>query len=143
METLIRKLRQNRQELVKTLSSGSKFGHNEVKSESLILEEMDKTLDQMENRLSYTNLGILHRFFNSKSDANKYLTAEKQEELENDFDEWMSKNGEYNNFKASVEPAIRYLLQNCDPYTKIYIDYSRAELVQSRNSHNLNNEIPD
>lgn len=31
---------------------------------------------------------VLHEFFNSRSDANKYLTASQQEELEKDFEEW-------------------------------------------------------
>ena len=46
-------------------------------------------------------------------------------------------------FKKAVEPAIRYLLKNHDPHTKIIIDYSNAELVQSQKCCNLNNEIPD
>jgi len=32
---------------------------------------------------------ILNEFFNNNSDANKYLTAEKQEDLENDFFEFL------------------------------------------------------
>ena len=31
---------------------------------------------------------LLNSFFNSKSDVNKYLTAEQQEELEKQFGEW-------------------------------------------------------
>jgi len=31
---------------------------------------------------------LLHEFFNSKSDANKFLTAEQQEGLENDYQDW-------------------------------------------------------
>lgn len=31
---------------------------------------------------------LLHEFFNSRSDANKYLEASKQEDLEKDFDVW-------------------------------------------------------
>lgn len=46
-------------------------------------------------------------------------------------------------FKKAVEPAIRYLLNNHNPHTKIIIDYSNAELVQSQKCCNLNNEIPD
>ena len=48
-----------------------------------------------------------------------------------------------NEFKKAVEPAIRYLLKNHDPHTKIIIDYSNAELVQGQKCCNLNNEIPD
>lgn len=32
---------------------------------------------------------LLERFFQSKSDANKYLTATEQEDLENDFKLWV------------------------------------------------------
>jgi len=34
----------------------------------------------------YRNL--LNEFFNSKSDANKYLSAEQQEDLETEFSKW-------------------------------------------------------
>ena len=46
-------------------------------------------------------------------------------------------------FNKAVEPAIRYLLKNHNPNTKIYIDYSGAELLEGQITHNLNNEIPD
>lgn len=46
-------------------------------------------------------------------------------------------------FKKAVEPAIRYLLQNHNPHTKIYIDYERAELLKGEKCHNLNSEVPD
>ncbi len=46
-------------------------------------------------------------------------------------------------FKEAVEPAIRYLLKNHNPHTKIYIDYSTAELLCGEKCHNLNNEITD
>jgi hypothetical protein len=51
--------------------------------------------------------------------------------------------GDKSNFQKAVEPAIRYLFKNHDPYTKIYIDYSSAELLQEQRCHNLNSEIPD
>lgn len=46
-------------------------------------------------------------------------------------------------FNKAVEPAIRYLLQNHNPYTKIYIDYENAELLEGVKSYNLKNEVPD
>lgn len=92
MKNLISKLRTNRQELITTLGSGGKYGTTNVKCEKLILEEIDKTLDEMDNMLSDSSVGMLHKFFNSKSDANKFLTAEQQEELENDFDQWLFNN---------------------------------------------------
>lgn len=35
---------------------------------------------------------LLNSFFNHKSDANKYLTAEQQEDLEKEFGEWCADN---------------------------------------------------
>ncbi len=32
---------------------------------------------------------LLHEFFNSESDANKYLDTTQQENLENEFNEWV------------------------------------------------------
>lgn len=46
-------------------------------------------------------------------------------------------------FNKAVEPAIRYLLQNHNPHTKIYIDYENAQLLEGVKSYNLNNEVPD
>lgn len=46
-------------------------------------------------------------------------------------------------FDKAVEPAIRYLLKNHNPHTKIYIDYDNAELLEGVKCHNLNNEVPD
>lgn len=48
-----------------------------------------------------------------------------------------------NDFDKAVEPAIRFLLRHHNPHTKIYIDYSGAELLQGQMCHNLNSEIPD
>ena len=46
-------------------------------------------------------------------------------------------------FDKAVEPAIRFLLRHHNPHTKIFIDYSSAELLQGQMCHNLNNEVPD
>lgn len=46
-------------------------------------------------------------------------------------------------FEKAVEPAIRYLFKNHHPHTKIYIDYSSAELLEGQKCHNLNDEVPD
>jgi len=49
-------------------------------------------------------------------------------------------NKEFNN---AVEPAIRYLLQNHNPHTSIYIHYDNAELLTGEKCHNLSSEVPD
>lgn len=92
MEQLISKLRTNLQEMTRNLNGGLKFGGKDLKDASTILNEMDEIIDELENCQLFKNKGILHNFFNSKSDANKYLTASQQEELEKDFDEWVSLN---------------------------------------------------
>lgn len=46
-------------------------------------------------------------------------------------------------FDSAVEPAIRYLLKNHNTHTKIYIDYSVAELLYGQKTHILEDEIPD
>lgn len=46
-------------------------------------------------------------------------------------------------FSTAVQPAIRYLLQNHSPHTRIYIDYENAELLEGVKSHNLKNEVLD
>lgn len=61
----------------------------------------------------------------SKLDINERFTADK-----NDFDK-------------AVEPAIRFLLRNHNPHTKIYVNYSGAELLQGQMVHSLSSEIPD
>lgn len=48
-----------------------------------------------------------------------------------------------NGFEKSVEPAIRYLLKNHNPHTKIFIDYDNAELLIGDKNHSLTNEVPD
>jgi hypothetical protein len=46
-------------------------------------------------------------------------------------------------FNAAVEPAIRYLLQNHNSHTSIYIHYETAKLLSGEKCHNLSSEIPD
>lgn len=57
--------------------------------------------------------------------------------IENPFEQ------NFTDFEKAVNPAIRYLFKNHNPHTKIYIDYSSAELLQGQQCHNLNNEVPD
>ena len=52
----------------------------------------------------------------------------------------LNNNKEFNN---AVEPAIRYLLQNHNPHTSIYIHYDTAELLSGEKCHNLSSEVPD
>lgn len=60
--------------------------------------------------------------------------------------EWLElkiNNSTNESFESAVEPAIRYLFKNHHPHTKIYINYSTAELLEGQQCHNLNNEVPD
>lgn len=55
-----------------------------IYSEKEIKEKViDEYPEQFEN--------LLHEFFNQKSDINKYLTAEQQEGMENEFYEFINK----------------------------------------------------
>lgn len=73
---------------------------------------------------------LIQLIFASEKQQNKLGVKNPFEEVQNDFDK-------------AVEPAIRYLLKNHNPHTKIYIDYSSAELLQGQQCHNLNKEVPD
>lgn len=74
----------------------------------------------------------------------------------NDIENWIEEQVKYyfpgstfaktykgDTFEIAVEPAIRFLFKNHNPHTKIFIDYSNAELLSGEQCHNLNNEIPD
>lgn len=54
---------------------------------------------------------ILADFFNSKSDANKYLTAEQQEDLENDFQEYVTREPKQRN---PTRYELQAMLQKMD-----------------------------
>lgn len=60
------------------------------------------------------------------------------DEMENNLTDFID-----DDFKKATAPAIRFLFKNHDPHTKIYIDYSSAELLQGQRCCNLNDEIPD
>ena len=71
------------------------------------------------------------------------LFNEVADELINKLDIKERFTGDKSDFDKAVEPAIRFLLRHHNPHTKIYIDYSGAELLQGQMCHNLDNEIPD
>lgn len=71
------------------------------------------------------------------------LFNEVADELINQLDIKERFTADKSDFDKAVEPAIRFLLRHHSPHTKIYIDYSGAELLQGQMCHNLNNEIPD
>lgn len=84
-------------------------------------------------------------------DADTIKKREKKEEKrifdpenqQNQLETQNSVNKDYSDFDKAVEPAIRYLFKNHHPHTKIYIDYSNAELLEGQKTHNLNEEVPD
>lgn len=100
METLIRKLSLLRQEII-----------NNKRNMNDILNDMDTVIVEMENLIDCSNDNIRPNIF--KHDT--YLTSK-------DFDICVKNNENKNSFKEAVEPAIRYLLENCNPHSKIYID---------------------
>lgn len=57
------------------------IGEMPINHKSLKERVIDDYPEQFEN--------LLHEFFNRKSDSNKYLTAEQQEELEDEFSDFI------------------------------------------------------
>lgn len=104
MENYLKKLRELREELVRSQRYNYVATRSVVKPFDKCIEEMDSVLDEMENNLTHIS----------------------------DDD-----------FKKATAPAIRYLFKNHDPHTKIFIDYSSAELLQGQRCCNLDEEIPD
>jgi hypothetical protein len=51
----------------------------------------------------------LHDFFNHKSDANKYLTASQQEDLEKDFESWTN-SADVNTTSIAIKITLPFLL---------------------------------
>ena len=100
METLIEKI-------IKILSQKSTEQHNPIvrrEFESAINDIRNEVFDEIKLFEKYeyaynisfgivvtetTPCDLLHEFFNSKSDANKYLNAEQQEDVENEFSEYV------------------------------------------------------
>ena len=75
-------------------------------------------------------VSLIQTIFDPENKPNQLGVKNPFEQAQDDFDK-------------AVEPAIRYLFKNHNPHTKIYIDYSSAELLQGQQCHNLNEEVPD
>ncbi len=67
----------------------------------------------------------------------QYLTIDQWAEL------FLDEPKEDSEFEKAVKPAIRYLLKNYNPHTKIMIDYDTAELLSGEAVVSLSNEVPD
>jgi len=66
------------------------FGCIHCKEDSeIVIEDMTLFVDGMSDLFQKNITGLLHKFFNSKSDANKYLEASQQESLEMDFNAYI------------------------------------------------------
>lgn len=96
--------------------------YRELHTDEMDLEQMPQIIDEL-----YTLIQII---FDPENQPNQLGIKSPFEVDKSDF-------------QKAVEPAIRYLFKNHDPHTKIYIDYSSAELLQGQMCHNLNSEIPD
>lgn len=67
---------------------------NHNSKENIYLEERLQEVyhadfENWKESIKENSVNLLHEFFNSKSDANKYLESEQQEDLENDFNIWL------------------------------------------------------
>lgn len=76
---------------------------------------------------------LLQEFFNSKSDANKWLSASQQESLEKDFQEWYLKFGT-KDFKDAAMPMIKHLSEEHHPHHVAVITSTLAELSEGKQS---------
>lgn len=81
----------------------------------------------------------LRDFFNSRSDANKYLLAEQQEDLENQFERWEREQRLKelplavficNDFESSVRPLLKYLNDHHHPHCSVIVTPTNAEIVE-------------
>lgn len=81
----------------------------------------------------------LHDFFNHKSDANKYLTADQQDDLVKEFGEWEREQKNMHlpatvficsNFESSARPLIKYLNDHHHPHSKVIVTCANAEVVE-------------
>lgn len=87
---------------------------------------------------------LLHEFFNRKSDANKYLTAEQQEDLEKDFAEWVVNQKEgASGFEENVRPLMKYLAENHHPMTTCIITQDKAEVLEGAECFTTDEYIVD
>lgn len=74
------------------------------------------------------NKNLLKDFFQHKSDANKYLTAEQQEELEKEFEAFVV--GIIPTFDDVVRPVIKWLNDNMHPHAKVIVHTTGAECLE-------------
>lgn len=66
-----------------------------------IMEQMHKLIYQLVSEINRMP-NLLHEYFNHKSDANKYLFAEQQEDLEKEFEEWVKNNNHPSDQKSDT-----------------------------------------
>ncbi len=80
----------NHQEILNAFDSAEVTNENEQPSypEGVFVNYQGELL---ESGHVIAPLDVLHNFFNRKSDSNKYLSAEQQEDLEREFKEYLSK----------------------------------------------------
>jgi len=83
----------NIDEIFDAINSANSDVSGYIYSEKEIKEKViDEYPEQFEN--------LLHEFFNKKSDSNKYLTTEQQEEMENEFYDFINQYNKCREFKT-------------------------------------------
>jgi len=70
---------------------------------------------------------LLNEFFNSKSDANKFLEASQQEALENDFQKWFD---EKMSFELVMPILIKYMATKHHPHTVAIVSSINAQVFE-------------
>lgn len=84
---------------------------------------------------------LLHEFFNSKSDANKYLSATQQEELEQEFQNWIDFKSI--SFEFCVRPLMKHLSETHGPHSRAIVTSDHAELLEGELSYRTDDFIQD
>ena len=77
-------------------------------------------------------INLLQDFFDSKSDANMFLEASQQEQLENDFQEWFDK--KMKDFKFAATFLVKHIAENHNPHASAYVRSDSAELSYAENT---------
>jgi len=84
---------------------------------------------------------LLADFFQSQSDANRYLSANEQEALEEDFQKWYD--GESKKLSFLATPLMRTMCENYHPNHVCIVTGTTAEISEGIECYKTNDFIVD
>lgn len=88
-----------------------------------------------------SKINLLQEFFNSKSDANRYLEASEQERLEKEFQEWYEEKS--NDLEFAARPLIKHLAEKHHPHTMAVVESDGVKLWEGLKSIPVKDYIVD